>query len=341
MPDQTRPPRIYDVAKLAGVSVATVSRTLSNPTIVSEATRKAVEDAIAETGYTLNFTARNLRQQQVGGVLALVPKLANPFFSEILSGISDVLRKNGLSLLVLDTTAVPDQPALKVLGPHLNRSRSDGVIVLDGNLDPQLFAQPGCPPLVQACEWIVGLEAPRVLADNEEGGRLSAQHLTGLGHRDILHMTGPAGNSLTVSRRRGFLAGLAAAGLPAPGPDASIEGDFTARFGADAAARILTLPRRPTAVFCDNDEMAIGLINGLIGAGLRVPDDISVMGFDNIEMSAFCLPPLTTIRQYRARLGRKAAELLLSRMRGEEITDSTTLSVDLLVRSSTGPVPAV
>lgn len=340
MSDQARPPRIHDVAKLAGVSVATVSRAISNPSIVSEATRQAVEAAIAQTGYTLNFTARNLRQQQVGGVLALVPKLANPFFSEILSGISEVLRKKGLSLLVLDTTAGPEQPALTMLAPYLNRSRSDGVIVLDGSLDPRLFDSPGCPPLVQACEWIDGLDAPRVLADNVEGGRLAARHLADLGHRRILHLTGPRGNSLTIARREGFLQGLAEAGLPAPRADDSVEGNFTARFGREAADGVLDRPDRPTAVFCDNDEMAIGLINGLICGGLRVPQDISVMGFDNIEMSAYCLPPLTTIRQYRARLGRRAAELLLARMRGETITDSTTLGVDLLVRGSTGPVPA-
>lgn len=335
MPQPSRPPRIRDVAQLAGVSVATVSRAISNPSIVSETTRKAVEEAIAQTGYTLNFTARNLRQMQVGAVLALVPKLSNPFFSQILSGISGVLRTRDLSLLVLDTTAVADQPAQKVLGPYLNRSRSDGVIVLDGGLDPKLFAEPGCPPLVQACEWIEGLSAPRVLADNVEGGRLAARHLAGLGHRQIMHVTGPAGNSLTVSRRRGFASGLAEAGLPYAAH--RVEGDFTARSGLAAAERLLALPERPTAVFCDNDEMAIGLMNGLLTAGLRLPQDISVMGFDNIEMSAFCLPGLTTIRQYRARLGQRAAELLLARMAGEEITDSTTLGVDLLTRGSTGP----
>ncbi|WP_211242267.1 LacI family DNA-binding transcriptional regulator [Paracoccus gahaiensis] len=336
MSDQVRPPRILDVAKLAGVSVATVSRTLSNPAIVSEATRKAVEEAIAQTGYTLNFTARNLRQQQVGGVLALVPNLANPFFAQILSGISEVLRRHHLSLLVMDTTAVPDQPAMTVLAPYLNRSRSDGVIVLDGRLDPALFDRPGCPPLVQACEWIGGLAAPRVLADNAGGGRLAAAHLTGLGHRRILHLTGPEDSSLTRARRQGFLQGLAEAGLPAPGPGDSLSGDFTARCGRDAAARLLALPTRPTAVFCDNDEMAIGLMTGLIAAGLRVPEDISVMGFDNIEMADFCLPGLTTIRQHRARLGRRAAETLLARMAGQTPETTLTLNVDLVTRGSTG-----
>ncbi|WP_378945543.1 LacI family DNA-binding transcriptional regulator [Paracoccus sp. R86501] len=339
MSDQSRPPRIHDVAKLAGVSVATVSRAMSNPAIVSDATRKAVEDAIAATGYTLNLTARNLRQQQVGGVLALVPNIANPFFSQILAGISTVLRQRGLSLLVMDTTAVGDQPALAVLGPYLNRSRSDGVIVLDGSLDPQLFTRPGCPPVVQACEWIEGLDAPRVLADNITGGRIAAQHLTGLGHRRILHVTGPAQNSLTASRRQGFLQGLAQAGLPEPGPADSIRGDFETRSGLDAVPHILTMDPRPTAIFCDNDEMAIGVIHGLTMAGVGVPDQISVMGFDNIEMSGYCLPPLTTVRQYRTRLGRRAAELLLARMQGDDDRQTVMLDVELLERASTAPPP--
>lgn len=340
MSDQNRPPRIHDVAKMAGVSVATVSRAMSNPAIVSEATRKAVEDAIAATGYTLNLTARNLRQQQVGGVLALVPNLANPFFSQILAGISEVLRQRGLSLLVMDTTSVADQPALAALGPYLNRSRSDGVIVLDGSLDPDLFTRPGCPPVVQACEWIDGLDAPRVLADNVEGGRLAARHLSGLGHRHILHMTGPAPNSLTASRRQGFLQGLAEAGLPEPGPADSIPGNFETRSGVEAVPRILATDPRPTAIFCDNDEMAIGVIHGLTMAGVAVPRDISVMGFDNIEMSGFCLPPLTTIRQYRTRLGRRAAELLLDRMQGGDDRRTVMLDVELMERASTAAPPA-
>lgn len=339
MPDQHRPPRIHDVAKLAGVSVATVSRAISNPSIVSETTRKAVEEAIAQTGYTMNFTARNLRQQQVGGVLALVPKLANPFFALILSGISQVLRTHNLSLLVMDTTAVPDQPPMKVLGPYLTRSRSDGVIVLDGGLDPALFDRPGCPPLVQACEWIEGLSAPRVLADNVEGGRLAAEHLTGLGHRHILHLRGPADSSLTRTRHEGFVQGLVAAGLPEPDPRDTLWGDFSAGSGLAAARRLLEMSPRPTAVFCDNDEMAIGLMHGLTGAGLRVPHDVAVMGFDNIEMAAFAQPGLTTIRQHRARLGQQAAETLLARMQGRPVTDTVMLGVDLVQRGSTDPRP--
>ena len=307
---------------------------MSNPAIVSNSTRAAVEAAIAETGYTLNVAARNLRQSQVGGVLALVPKLANPFFSVILSGIADVLRGNGLNLLVLDTSIQGGTGRREAIGAYLNRSRSDGVIVLDGGLDADLFRQPNCPPVVQACEWIEGLEAPRVLADNAEGARLAIDHLTGLGHRRILHLTGPEGNSLTRARREGVLAGFAKAGL-AEAKTAQLRGDFSLRSGHAAAAQLLQMTTRPTAVFCDNDEMAIGLINGLSQAGMRVPQDISVVGFDNIEMSAYALPPLTTIRQHRDRLGRHAATALLARINAQQTPEDEVLPVELLLRAST------
>lgn len=242
MTDPTNPPKIRDVARLAGVSVATVSRALSNPAIVSEQARIAVEKAVAETGYTVNLMARNLRQQQVGAVLALVPNLANPFFSEILAGISDTLRAEGLSLLVLDTLRTdPDTPNGGIRS-YLSRSRADGVIVLDGTLDPALFAHGSCPPLVQACEWIEGLAGPRVLADNETGARLAIEHLLGLGHRDIVHLTGPAQNTLSISRAAGVDAALAAAGLP---PAHRLEGAFTLSSGRAAAEALLARAPAP------------------------------------------------------------------------------------------------
>lgn len=322
--------------------MATVSRVMSNPAIVAKATRTAVEKAIVETGYILNMTARNLRQQQVGGVLALVPKLANPFFSEILSGIADVLRGRGLNLLVLDTWAGSSGHP-EAIGAYLTRSRADGVIVLDGALDPALFSKPNCPPVVQACEWNAALDAPRILADNIAGGHLAMDHLIGLGHRRIMHLTGPAQNSLTHARRQGVEFATARAGPASAVLLSRHAGDFSLRSGLAAAHAILQMGERPTAVFCDNDEMAIGLINGLVQGGLRVPGHISVVGFDNIGMSAFTLPPLTTIRQHRARLGRRSADCLLALMAGGEYPAETILPVELVVRASTArprPVPA-
>ncbi|WBU63507.1 LacI family DNA-binding transcriptional regulator [Paracoccus aerodenitrificans] len=338
MKDQSRAPRIHDVARLAGVSSATVSRALSKPDMVSEATRQAVAEAVRETGYIVNVTARNLRQQQVGGVLALVPNLANPFFSEILSGIASTLRARGLNLLVLDTRAANDGAPAATMASYLNRARCDGVIVMDGAVPAEMLSAPSCPPVVQVCEWTRGLNAPRILADNAGGACEAARHLTELGHRRILHLRGPSGNTLTTSRQSGFVEGVNRAGIDIDRDVTRIDGDFSLRSGFETAARLARMQPRPSAVFCDNDEMAIGLIHGLHQLGLRVPDDISVVGFDNIEMARYSLPPLTTIRQWRTTLGRRAAETLLASIEGETVEDVVILPVELILRDSTASV---
>lgn len=288
-----KPPRVWDVARLAGVSTATVSRTLSNPALVSEATRLTVERAIRESA-TVNLAARNLRQNRTGGVLALVPSIANPFFSRILAGIGAVLRAEGLNLLIADTRVMPDQRGR--LFDLASRSRTDGLIVLDGSI-------PGSPgsrsraPVVQACEWIEGLQAPSVRADNAGGAFLAVGHLVTLGHRHIGHLEGPR-QPADAGAHGGLLAGLAANDL-ALDPQWSLTGDFSLESGRAAAHRIAEMRHRPTAVICDNDEMACGFIAELQRLGLTVPDDLSVVGFDDIEFAAHVTPGLTTIRQQR------------------------------------------
>ena len=326
--------RIKDVARIAGVSTATVSRALSNPSIVSASTREAVERAIAQTGYTVNLTARNLRRKRVGGVLALVPNLANPFFSRILAGISGVLRTEGLNLLVADTTTAPE--ARGGLVDYADRSRTDGLIVLDGALPAAVLSRPGCPPVVQACEWIAGLDAPRILADNAGGARIAVEHLVSLGHSRIGRLCGPEGNTLTQARGAGFGAALAEAALELRS-DWILAGDFSFRAGREAAAAILRMPERPSAIFCDSDEMACGLIGGLQQAGLRVPADLSVLGFDDVQLSAHFAPSLTTVRQHQVLIGERAARVMLDLLAGGSPDLETIVPVELVLRESTAP----
>lgn len=324
-------PTINDVAGVAGVSVATVSRSLSRPELVLEETRRRVEAAITQTGYSVNALAQSLRRQRVGSILALVPNIANPFFSEVLAGISQEVRKERVNLLVLDTR-ISGEP--QDLAPYLNLSRCDGVIALDGALPAGLFGRANSPPVVQACEWIVGLDAPMVLARNSDGGLAIARHLIALGHRRIAHLAGPQTNTLSISRRAGFVAGLTEAGL-ALEPALVFAGDFSLDAGRTCGERLLALGRLPDAVFCDNDEMACGLIGALSRGGLRVPQDISVAGFDDIALSAHTLPSLTTVAQPRFEIGQRAAQVLRAKIAGEPYEAETLLPVTLIQREST------
>lgn len=323
-------PKIGDVARLAGVSTATVSRALSNPEKVSEQTRLLVEDAIRETGYRLNQAAGNLRRRRTGGIVALVPNLSNPFFSQILSGIASVLAPAGYNLLVADTRAEGGGSILNYAEP----SRADGLIVLDGTLPAEGLARR--VPVVLACEWIPGFAAPRVKIDNRRGAAMAVDHLIDLGHSHIGHVAGPPDNVLTQARLAGAEQALRQRGLP---PPRIFAGDFSLDSGRRAGAEWLALPprQRPTAVFLSSDAMACGFIGEVQHHGLMVPRDVSVIGFDDIELVAHMTPALSTIHQPREELGRRAAQRLLERLGGDERVDDTVLPVELVLRASTAP----
>lgn len=326
-------PKISDVARIAGVSTATVSRAISSPDRVSVETRAAVQAAIDSTGYRLNHAARNLRRRRTGGIVALVPNLANPFFSQILSGIASVLGPAGYNLLVADTETAGADSLLDYAEP----SRADGLIVLDGRLSADALR--GRVPLVEACEWVPGLAAPRIRIDNLAAAELAIGHLYDLGHRRIGHVTGPRGNVLTESRLTGARAALAARRL-ALTDEATYSGDFSIESGQAVADVWLGQPAasRPTALFFASDAMACGFIGEVQHRGLSVPSDVSVVGFDDIELVAHISPPLTTIRQPRTDIGRRAAERLLAKIVGDPVDEDTILPVELVVRASTCPV---
>ena len=339
----TRAPSIRDVADVAGVSTATVSRALSNPEVVSQATRAAVFAAIEQTGYRLNVSARNLRKRETGAIAVLVPNLANPFFSRILSAITEVMSGAGYNVLIADTTpAALDDHRF----PEFFRlNQTDGLIILDGMLPRDLLLHRGAPdlraPMVFACEWIEEIDRPTVTIDNRDGARQAVAHLLGLGHSRIGLVTGPVGNVLTSTRREGACEAIRGAGLDLP--EAWIyDGDFTLAAGVHAAARWHAQDDRPTAVFCASDEMAMGFIGELHRRGLTVPRDVSVVGFDDLEIAEHFVPALTTIHQPREAIGRAAAQMLLQRMGlspSERLygkTPKLILPVELVARDSTG-----
>ncbi len=332
----TRPPSIKDVARLAGVSTATVSRTLNNLSSVSPETRELVMAAAGEVGYRFNQVARNLRRRQSGAIAVLVPNLGNPFFSDILAGIESVMTQSSINVLVLDTYGLSAQSA--DIADYLSSHRADGIICLDGSLDPGTFVtqhNSGVLPLVFACEWPAAGNICSVRADNIRGAQLAIQHLVDLGHTRIGHAEGPAANVLTIERCRATIETLRENKL-AVEPDWFFKGDFSLESGAAAARQWLAIDTPPSAVFCASDLMAIGMISELNANGIAVPDDISVVGFDDIDISRYFVPALTTIRQPTGQLGVVAATTLLQQLSAEGCADSPALlDVELIVRAST------
>lgn len=325
---------IQDVARHANVSTATVSRALSAPNSVSEKKRDAVMQAVRTTGYRVNRAARSLRTQQSHTVLALLPTLANPFFSQVLKGIADGLATSGQALMVAETEQIHN--AGDDLLTYLEDQRADGAIVLDGALPraslERLKASSHGANVVFACEWPEQEGFPSVRSANADGARRAVQHLFELGHRNIVHVTGPQGNVLTAARCGGYETACKSLGLPT----SYVQGDFSLQSGVAAAAEILNMATPPTAVFCASDVIAFGVVSGLSREGLSVPNDISVVGFDDIEYSEHVVPPLTTIRQDRAALGQTAARILLQR-RAEQLRSNAIeeIPVDLVQRGST------
>ncbi len=332
---------IQDVARAAGVSAATVSRALSTPDVVAEKTREAVLVAVESTGYRVNQAARSLRRQRAGAILVLVPNLGNPFFSQILAGIGSRLAETDYAILIADTANQPS--AMRYLNDYLSDSRIDGIVVLDGNVPVSdvsaLQTGPGQCRVIFACEWVQDAPCPSVRSDNAKGASLAVQHLFDQGHRKIAHVTGPRGNVLTRARRTGMLAERQRLNLPVR-DEWIIRGDFSLKSGYDAGEKILAMQDRPTAVFCASDQVAFGLISKLTEAGMRVPQDISVVGFDDIEQAEYSVPRLTTIRQDRQLLGETAADLMVHRLEDDANVPENLvklLNVQLVVRDSTAP----
>lgn len=323
--------RLSDVARMAGVSTSTVSRVLSHPQMVAEETRLAVAEALRQTGYRINHAARNLRKGRTGSVVALVPNLGNPFFAKILDGMGRALAAAGYDLLVADTQ---DHASL---GPTLQRfldpSRADGIILLDGRASPaQLAPAPDLPPVVLACEWVEDAAPPRVMLDNRMGARLAVAHLRELGHDQIGIIGGPPGNVLHQARLAGAREAAGGARL------VLFAGDFSLNAGKAAAEHWLALPRtrRPRAVFAFSDEMACAFVADVMRAGHAVPGDVSVVGFDDIELASHLWPALTTIRQPKRDLGRTAAQVVLAAIAGEPVAPVTLLEPRLMRRETTG-----
>ena len=307
-------PTILDVARRAGVSTATVSRVLASPGRVTESTRLRVLKAISAIGYTPNVSARNLRVRSTKMVLALVPGMSNSFFSPILNAVEDVLSEAGYGLIIGDTRNSRQRETH--YARLIRAGQVDGVILLTGHVprDETKLSIDGIVPISLICIEIPGTTYPLFDAANYNAAYRMVEFLLGMGHRRIAHLTGPTKtNPESRERLRGYRDALVATGIK---PDDLLvwDGDFLAASGYAAARRYLAMHDRPTAVFAGSDEMAMSFIKCLTDQGVSVPGDVSVTGFDDISWLELFMPALTTMRQPRAEMGRRAALDLLERL---------------------------
>jgi LacI family repressor for deo operon, udp, cdd, tsx, nupC, and nupG len=334
----SRATSIRQVARQAGVSIATVSRALTTPDKVSDKTLKKVLAQVERSRYKPNLLARNFRSKRAYAVVVLVPNIANPFFAEIIRGIEQVAQQHGYAVLLGDTEGREDREAYYV--GLVETRQADGLIQLHPRLPKVAQGAGGLEiPLVNACEYIEDAPCPRVGIDNVAAAREMTTYLIGLGHRRIGAILGPNTSPLTTDRLRGYKLALKTAKISAD--DALIaQGDFTMSSGRAAIAELFKIKEPPTAVFCFNDEMALGAIRWLKSTGRSVPQDVSVVGFDDIEFASFCDPPLTTIEQPTREIGNKAMSVLFEMLSGGKPEPALyALPTKLIVRDSAAPPP--
>lgn len=327
---------IYDIAKHVGVSAGTVSRALSRPEKVLPATRARIEQVAAALGYVPNTVARTLKTQRSGKILVTVPDIANPFFAQILQGAEDAAQAAGYAVLLGDTQHQPDRE--ERYAQMLRRNEADGLIVLGHRLPPtvrEIVKQLGAAaPVVNGCEFDPALGIPSVHIDNTAAARVVMDHLYGLGHERIAVVGGPPDNPLHQQRLEGARAAGKARGRLRQ--LTVVPGDFSLESGQAAAKELLARTPAPTAIFCFSDQMALGALAACRDLDIRVPDELSIVGFDDLASSSYLTPPLTTIRQPMREIGVRAVNLLLAIIENVDVPRQQTLDFRLMLRGSTG-----
>ncbi|MBC2772173.1 LacI family DNA-binding transcriptional regulator [Rhizobium sp. AQ_MP] len=336
MPD-TAPATIEDVARIAEVSIATVSRAIHTPDKVAKSTRQRVNQAIAITGYTTNAMARSLRMGRSNMILILAPDIGDPNFSSTLIGLENEARAHGYGVLIGHTQNDPER-GLEYL-KFLSSGQATGLVLFTGHepFGHQVVGQ-RLPPSVAVFEPVFGSKISYVGVDDVAGARKAAEHLLSSGHRSIAFI-GDSKTRLGHQRRRqGFDIALDAARIP-PQQRFTLEGEGTIESGRLAVEQLFMRDQLPTAFMCVNDATAVGVINGLTARGYDLPHDFSVIGFDDVPQATYVNPALTTIRQPRTAIGRQAMSLLIKSLSDRPTERQEILLMpDLIVRGSvTGP----
>ena len=325
-----------EVAKRAGVSLATVSRVLNNTQYISEETRRRVLDAVREFNYFKNVHARRLATGRSDLFGLVISQIANPYFPEIIRGFQAIAWSRGFDVLLCNTEY--DSSRTTAVMQKLRESDVRGVAIVTSSVDKSMVSEltaAGIPVVLcnsEPASKLVG----NINIEYEHGLKKAIEHVVELGHRRSAVIAGPADNRTAVTIKNALVSGLTARGMK---PVCVLESDYRVDAGASAVREILSRPEIPTVVFCGNDLIAMGAMSALEEAGARVPEDVSVIGIDDIFFAFLARPPLTTISVPREQLGVKAFEALdrmlkLKRQKGSNYI----LETDLVVRKSTAPV---
>ncbi|MCS3511184.1 LacI family DNA-binding transcriptional regulator [Pseudomonas grimontii] len=332
---------IKDVAALAGISYTTVSHVVNKTRPVSEPVRIKVEAAIKQLDYVPSAVARSLKAKTTATIGLLVPNSLNPYFAELARGIEDCCERNGYCVILCnsDDNAEKQRSYLRVL----LEKRVDGLIVTSvGGDDSGLAAGLSAvrTPMVIVDRALDGIDVDLVRIDHEEGAYLATRHLLELGHRDIACIGGPAHTRVAQMRLAGYHRALHEAGVRVIA-NRIRESDFTSTGGYAAAVQLLA-QNPPSAIFASNDMIGFGVLRAAAERNIRVPGELSVIGFDDIQMSRYVYPALTTVGQSILQLGETAAELLLRRIATPQLPiDQRIVTPSIVLRESTAPVAGV
>lgn len=328
---------IKDVARRAGVSVATVSRVLNKSGPASPEATQRIHEAAASLHYVPHGGARSLITSKTSTIGVLLPDLYGGFFSEMIRGIDQTAQQHGYHLLL---SGSHNRRSEMEAAMRAMRGRTDGVIAMSPHFDAATLVEnlpPSLPVILLSCEGHDD-EYQVIAIDNAGGAEAMVQHLLDLGHRRVAMVMGEEGHFDTAERLRGYRRALATAGI-AVNPSYEAQGDFSEASGHRAVQRLLALDERPTAIFCANDSMAIGGLCAVHDAGLRVPEDVSVVGFDDIPLARYMSPPLCSVHVPVFEMGQRAVTRLIAALQGEPHSQRKheRLPTRLVLRASCAP----
>lgn len=329
----TSRPNIRDVARLAGVSHQTVSRVINGSNDVTPETRDRVEAAILELGYRPNAIARSMARGQTHTLACIAPNLTDYTFASIIEGAEQQARSQGYFLL--SSSAADARSFADLVEELVGHRRVDGLLIINPYADERYQLIPPDFPLVFVGAHSRGGPIPSVCLDDEAVARTATRHLLDRGHRRIALVTGPLAEDCSVDRRIGFTQALEAAGVPFD-EGLVYEGDWSATSGHAALLALANRGNLPEAVFAQNDRMALGVLRAARDLGLRVPEQLAVIGVDDMPLASHFDPPLTTMRQDMPGIGREAARLLLAHLKNLPVPQTNLkLPAELVIRQST------